>query len=156
VVELRGMPRAALDQIASIVETADAYVMRVRGPPKDQLVEPGPEAARFVALARYLAREVAGRDITVQFFERDTAPGTTRVDAEFDREWRELRVNVKGRARISDPLEPGTLAIILHELAHDATEQHDVTFMRRFETLAGRALRRFADRPAELAQFRRP
>lgn len=155
VVDLRGMPRSAVDQIAAIVETADAFVARVRGPPEDRIVEPGPAAEQFIAFARYLAREVAGRDIGVLFFERDTPAGTPQVDAEFDRGERTLRVNMKGRARLDDPLDPTTLAIILHELAHDASGEHDVTFMRRFEALAGRALRRFADRSAELAPFRR-
>jgi hypothetical protein len=150
------MPRAAVEQIGTVVESADAFVARMEGPPRDVPVDPGPRAERFVALARWLAREVAGHagDLNVRFFERKSKEPSAQVDAEFDRAKSELRVNVRGRANLDDPLDPATLGLLLHELAHDASGEHDVTFTRRLQALAGRALRRVADRPADLGAFR--
>ena len=155
VVDLRGMPRTAVEQIAAVMEGAEDYVLRLRGPPRERQVNLGPVGERFAGFARWLARELTGRDVTVRFFEREVRPGTHQEDASFDAVRRELRVNVRGRARLEDPLDAVTLGILLHELAHDATDEHDFVFLRRFEALAGRALRHFADRAAELEPFRR-
>jgi hypothetical protein len=78
------------------------------------------------------------------------------VDAEYDRERRLLRVNMKGAVRLDDPLAPRTLGIILHELAHEAGDEHDFAFIDRLEGYAGRALRCLVDRPDLLAPFASP
>jgi len=155
VVDLRGMARYAVDQIAQVVEGAEAYVERKRGPPKERQVNPGPEGERFATFARWLARELTGRDISVRFYEREQRPGHSQEDADFDAARRELRVNVRGRARLDDPFDPATLGVLVHELAHDAGDEHDFTFLRRFEALTGRAMRSFLDRAGELDAFRR-
>lgn len=154
VVDLRGVPRVAVEQISTVVEGADDYIERVRGPARERRVNPGPEGERFATFARWLARELTGRDIAVSFFERELRPGSAQEDADFDAGQRELRVNVKGRARLDDPFDPTTLGILLHELAHDSSDEHDFAFLRRFEALAGRALRRFLERAPELEAFR--
>ncbi|HLL83222.1 MAG TPA: hypothetical protein VK420_11245 [Longimicrobium sp.] len=155
VVELRGVARPALEQIATVVEGAESYVERMRGPPKERRVNPGASGERFTDFARWLSRELTGHDLSVRFYEREPRRGTTQEDADFDAGRRELRINVKGRARLDDPLDPTTLGILLHELAHDATDEHDFVFLRRFEALTGKALRRFVERADELRAFRR-
>ncbi len=155
VMDLRAMPYAAVEQLKTVVETADAFIARLEGPPKDVPVVPGARAERFVALAKWLGRELLARDIEVRFFERQTRDPSAMVDAEFDRAAGVLRVNVKGRARIESPLDPGNLALLLHELAHDGSPHHDFAFIRRLESLAGRALRRAIDRPEAFAPFQR-
>jgi hypothetical protein len=78
------------------------------------------------------------------------------VDAEYDRERHLLRVNVRGQVRLDDPLEPRTLGIILHELAHDQGDEHDFAFIDRLEGFAGRALRCLVDRPDLLEPYASP
>ncbi|MET0402554.1 MAG: ATP-binding protein [Cystobacter sp.] len=78
-----------------------------------------------------------------------------RVDAEYDRERHLLRVNMRGKLKLEEPLEPRTLGVILHELAHDGGDEHDFAFIDRLEGHAGRALRCLVDRPDLLAPYAR-
>jgi hypothetical protein len=156
VVDLRGMPLTALEQLETVVESADAYVERMEGPPRDVVVHPGARAERFVGLVRCLSRELIGREVRVEFFERKVRDPSAQVDAEYDREKRVLRVNMRGQVRLDDPVEPRTLGIILHELAHEAGEEHDFAFIDRLEGLAGRALRCLVDQPELLAPYASP
>lgn len=156
VVDLSGMPLPAVAQLETRVEGADAYVERMEGPPRDVVVNPGPRAERFVGLVRCLSRELTGREVGVEFFERKVRDPSAHVDAEYDGERRLLRVNMRGAVRLEDPLAPGTLGIILHELAHEAGDEHDFAFIDRLESLAGRALRCLVDRPELLAPFASP
>jgi len=155
VVDLRGMARYAVEQIAQVVEGADAFVERKRGPPKERKVSPGPEGERFVTVARWLSRELTGKDLSVSFYLREPRPGHTQEDADFDAQRRELRINVRGRVRLEDPFDPTTLGVLIHELAHDVGDEHDFTFLRRFEALAGRAMRSLLEHSGELESFRR-
>ena len=156
VVDLRGMPLTALEQLETIVERADAYVERMEGPPRDVLVHPGARAERFVGLVRCLSRELLGREVRVEFFERKVRDPSARVDAEYDRERHVLRVNMRGQVRLEDPLAPRTLGILLHELAHEAGEEHDFAFIDQLESLAGRALRCLVDQPDLFAPYASP
>jgi hypothetical protein len=156
VVDLRGMPDPALAQLETVVESADAYVERMEGPPRDVLVRPGARAERFVGLVRCLSRELIGREVGVEFFERKVRDPSAQVDAEYDRERRVLRVNMRGQVRLDDPLEPRTLGIVLHELAHEAGDEHDFAFIDRLEGFAGKALRCLVDRPELLAPYASP
>ncbi|WNG44513.1 ATP-binding protein [Archangium minus] len=156
VVDLRGMPLTALEQLETIVESADAYVERMEGPPRDVLVNPGPRAERFVGMVRCLSRELIGREVRVEFFERKVRDPSAHVDAEYDRERRVLRVNMRGQVRLDDPLAPQTLGIVLHELAHEAGDEHDFAFIDKLESFAGRALRCLVDRPDLLTPYASP
>ncbi|HEX5748930.1 MAG TPA: ATP-binding protein [Archangium sp.] len=156
VVDLRGMPQAALEQLETVVEAADAYVERMEGPPRDVVVRPGARAERLVGVVRCLSKELTGREVGVEFFEREVRDERAHVEAEYDRERRVLRVNMKGRVRLEDPLEPRTLGIILHELAHEAGDEHDFAFIDRLEGFAGKALRCLVDRPDLLAPYASP
>ncbi|HYO68909.1 MAG TPA: ATP-binding protein [Archangium sp.] len=156
VVDLRGMPQAALEQLETVVEAADAYVERMEGPPRDVVVRPGARAERLVGVVRCLSKELTGREVGVEFFERKVRDERAHVEAEYDRERRVLRVNMKGRVRLEDPLEPRTLGIILHELAHEAGDEHDFAFIDRLEGFAGKALRCLVDRPELLAPYANP
>jgi hypothetical protein len=140
VVELRGVPAGFADQLASVLETADEFVERVQGPPREVLVDLGERADRFVEFARWLSREVSGRDVRVEFFDREARDGRALVDAEFERFTRTLRINVRGRVRVEDPTHPASLETLLHELAHDASAEHDFAFISRLEAVAARAV----------------
>lgn len=156
VVDPRGMPLAALEQLERVVESAEAYVERMEGPPRDVVVRPGARAGRLVGLVRCLSRELTGREVGVEFFEREVRNPSARVDAEYDRERRLLRVNMRGAVRLDEPLEPRTLGILLHELAHEVGDEHDFAFIDRLEGLAGKALRCLVDRPELLAPYGGP
>jgi hypothetical protein len=156
VVDPRGMPLSAVEQLATLVESADAYVERMEGPPRDVPVHPGSRAERFVGLVRCLSRELIGQEVRVEFFERKVRDPSAQVDAEYDRERRVLRVNMRGQVRLEDPLAPQTLGIILHELAHEASDEHDFAFINQLESFAGRALRCLVDRPDLLAPYASP
>ncbi|ATB40912.1 hypothetical protein CYFUS_006374 [Cystobacter fuscus] len=156
VVDLRGMPLPAVEQLETLVESAEAYVERMEGPPRDVRVDPGARAERFVGLVRCLSRELTGREAGVEFFERKVRDPSAQVDAEYDRERHLLRVNMRGQVRLDEPLEPRTLGIILHELAHDQGDEHDFAFIERLEGFAGKALRCLVDQPELLAPYASP
>lgn len=156
VVDLRGVPPSVVEQLETVVESAEAYVERREGPPRDVVVHPGPRAERLVGVVRCLSRELVGREVRVEFFERKVRDRDAQVDAEYDRERRLLRVNMRGAVRLDDPLAPETLGIILHELAHEAGEEHDFAFIDRLERYAGQALRCLVDRPELLAPYASP
>ncbi len=156
VVDPRGMPPAVVEQLETVVESAEAYVERMEGPPRDLRVNPGARAERFVGLVRCLSRELTGREVGVEFFERKARDRSAQVDAEYDRERRVLRVNLHGQVRLDDPLEAQTLGIILHELAHEAGDEHDFAFIDRLERYAGKALRCLVERPDLLAPYASP
>ena len=156
VVDLRGMPLSAVAQLETLVESADAYVARMEGPPRDKVVDPGPRAERLVGLVRCLSQELLGHEVGVEFFERKVRDPSAHVDAEYDRERRLLRIHLRGQVRLEDPLAPATLGILLHELAHEAGDEHDFAFIDRLEAFAGRALRALVDRPDLLAPYGRP
>jgi hypothetical protein len=56
--------------------------------------------------------------------------------------------NVEGRLRFDDVFDPHTLGIVLHELAHLVTPEHDHRFVDRLQFLAGALARRLVDEPA--------
>jgi hypothetical protein len=113
-------------------------------------------APEWVGLVRCLSRELTGREVGVEFFERKVRDPSAHVEAEYDSERRLLRVNMRGAVRLDEPLEPRTLGIILHELAHEAGDEHDFAFIDRLEGFAGKALRCLVDRPELLAPYASP
>lgn len=138
--------------IGRVLETADDYVRRRSSEFGGEAVDPSPAQKRFADAVRWLARRVAGRVVKVSFFARDPSDAGLLEDAVTDVETRELSFNVRGPLNFEDVLEPGTLGVVLHELAHLETAEHDHRFIERLQTLAGKTAKVMAEGGTELAQ----
>ena len=141
----------AQQALARVLETADDYVRRRAREFTGDEVEPSEVQERFGASVRWLARRIAGRVIGVRFFARDAADDGLLEDARTDVDARVLFFNVRGPLRFDDILDPATLGVVLHELAHLDAAEHDHRFLDRLQHLAGGAVRLFSEGGAELA-----
>jgi hypothetical protein len=141
----------AHDALARVLETADAYVRRRASEFTGEEVAPTERQERFAASVRWLARRIAGRVVGVRFFARDAADDGLLEDARADVDARVLFFNVRGPLRFDDVLDPATLGVVLHELAHLDAGEHDHRFLDRLQHLAGACVRLFAEGGPDLA-----
>lgn len=125
--------------LSRVVETADDFVRRRSHELEGEEIAPDEIQERFAQAVRWLARRVAGRVVRVRFFARDPSDEGLLADATCDATTRVLSFNVKGSLRFDDVLEPATLGVVLHELAHLDTPEHDHRFIERLQLLAGQA-----------------
>lgn len=154
VVDVAAMPRGVTVALRRVLETADAYVKRRAAEFGTASVVPDPVQVRFGELVRWLARQVAGSVVRVEFFRAEPTADGLMEDATTDPEARVIRFNVLGGLRFDDPLDPTTLGVILHELAHLETPEHDRRFIDRLQFLAGATTRLLAEEgPRVLDRF---
>lgn len=151
VIEASAISHGAYLALTRVVETSDDYVRRRSAEFEGEDVEPTEEQTRFADTVRWLARRVAGRVIRVRFFARDPNDAGLLEDATADAEARILAFNVRGPLRFDDPLDPQTLGVILHELAHLDTPEHDHRFIDRLQLLAGLTAKALSEGGPELA-----
>lgn len=151
VIEASAISHGGYLALARVVETSDDYVRRRSAEFEGEDVEPDADLERFADTVRWLARRVAGRVIRVRFFARDPNDAGLLEDATADAEARILAFNVRGPLRFEDPLDPQTLGVILHELAHLDTPEHDHRFIDRLQLLAGLIAKMLAEGGPDLA-----
>jgi hypothetical protein len=137
VVDAHAISHGAYVALARVVERADAYVRRRSAEFGGEDVTPNEAQARFADAVRWLARKIAGRVVRVRFFARDPSDAGLLEDATTDPDARILSFNVRAPLRFDDILEPYTLGVVLHELAHLETPEHDHRFIERLQFLAG-------------------
>lgn len=138
--------------LSRVLETADDYVRRRSAEFEGEDVEPDEAQERFAESVRWLARRVAGRVIRVRFFARDPNDAGLLEDATTDPDARVISFNVRGPLRFDDILDPQTLGVVLHEIAHLETLEHDHRFIDRLQLLAGQTAKVLAEGGPELAQ----
>jgi len=152
VVEASAISHGAYLALGRVLEDADDYVRRRAEEFETEDVEPDESQQRFADAVRWLARRVAGRVVRVQFFAQDPSDAGLLEDATCDREARILRFNVRGPLRFDDILEPFTLGVVLHEIAHLETAEHDLRFIDRLQFIAGQTARVLAEGGEVLAE----
>lgn len=155
IVDARTISHGAWMALARVLETADDYVRRRSSEFGGEDVEPDETQRRFAETVRWLARRVAGSVVRVRFFARDPGDAGLLEDAVTDVEARVISFNVRGPLRWDDILEPGTIGVVLHELAHLASPEHDHRFIDRLQYLAGALARLLAEGGPELARAMR-
>ena len=129
-------------------EAVLAEVLRLAG----RRPEPDEVQLRFADAVRWLARRIAGRVVRVRFFARDPSDAGLLEDATCDAETRVISFNVKGPLRFDDILDPATLGVVLHEIAHLEILEHDLRFIDRLQTLAGITAKVLAEGGPSLAE----
>jgi hypothetical protein len=134
-----------------VLESADDYVRRRSAEFEGEDVEPDETQKAFADAVRWLARRVAGRVIKVRFFKRDPNDAGLLEDAVTDLDTREISFNTQAALRFDDILEPRTLGLVLHEIAHLETAEHDHRFIDRLQLLAGQTAKVLAEGGPPLA-----
>ena len=152
IVDAASISHGAYVALNRVLETSDDYVRRRSSEFGGEDVEPDETQRRFARAVRWLARAAAGRVITVRFFARDPGDAGLLEDAVTDVDKREIGFNVRGPLRFDDILDPGTLGVVLHELAHLETAEHDHRFIDRLQHLAGKTARLLAEGGPTLAE----
>jgi hypothetical protein len=137
VIDAHAISHGTYVALARVVERADVYVRRRSAEFGGEDVAPDEAQRRFADAVRWLAREVAGRVIRVRFFARAPNDAGLLEDATTDPEARIVSFNVRGSLRFDDVLDPYTLGVVLHELAHLEVLEHDHRFIERLQFLAG-------------------
>ena len=155
VIEASAISHGAYLALERVLETSDDYVRRRAAEFEGEAVEPNDEQQRFAEAVRWLARRVAGRVIRVRFFARDPNDAGLLEDATTDVDARVISFNVRGPLRFDDVLDPTTLGVVLHELAHMDTPEHGRQFIDRLQQLAGQTARLFAEEPGLADALRR-
>lgn len=156
VIEASALPHGVFLSLSRVIETADDYVRRRSAEFGGEDVEPNETQRHFADSVRWLARRVAGRVIRVRFFARDPSDAGLLEDANTDVDTRVISFNVRGPLRFEDPLDPHTLGVVLHEIAHLETPEHDRRFIDRLQQIAAATTRVFAEGGPALAEdFRR-
>ena len=150
-IDLAAISHGAYVALSRVLETADDYVRRRSVEFGGEDVEPDEAQRRFAEAVRWLARAVAGRVVKVRFFARDPGDAGLLEDAVTDVDAREISFNVRAPLRFDDILDPQTLGVVLHELAHLETAEHDHRFIDRLQHLAGKAARLLAEGGPALA-----
>lgn len=155
VIEASTISHGAYLALERVLESADDYVRRRAAEFEGETVEADDEQRRFAEAVRWLARRIAGRVIRVRFFARDPNDAGLLEDATADAETRVISFNVRGPLRFDDILDPTTLGVVLHEIAHLETPEHDARFVDRLQQLAGLTARLFAEEPGLADALRR-
>lgn len=151
IVDSRTVSHGAWMALARVIETADDYVRRRSSEFGGDDVEPDETQRRFAESVRWLARRIAGSVVRVRFFARDPSDAGLLEDAVTDVEARVISFNVRGPLCWGDILDPGTIGVVLHELAHLASAEHDHRFIDRLQHLAGALARLLAEGGPALA-----
>ncbi|RLB48530.1 MAG: ATP-binding protein [Deltaproteobacteria bacterium] len=151
VIEASVISHGAYLALGRVLETSDDYVRRRAAEFEGEDVEPDEEQIAFAAAVRWLARRVAGRVIRVGFFARDPNDAGLLEDAVTDLDTKEIRFNTRASLRFDDLLDARTLGLVLHEIAHLETAEHDHRFIDRLQFLAGHTARVMAEGGTELA-----
>jgi len=152
IIDAAGISHGAYVSLARVLETSDDYVRRRSSEFGGEDVEPDETQRRFADAVRWIARAAAGRVVRVRFFARDPGDAGLLEDAVTDVDRREIGFNVRGPLRFDDILDPSTLGVVLHEIAHLETPEHDHRFIDRLQHLAGKTARLLAEGGPELAE----
>lgn len=152
IIETSAISHGAYVSLARVLETSDDYVRRRSSEFGGEDVEPDETQRRFADAVRWLARAVAGRVVRVRFFARDPGDAGLLEDAVTDVDRKEISFNVRSLLRFDDILDPTTLGVVLHELAHLETPEHDHRFIDRLQHLAGKTARLLAEGGPDLAE----
>ncbi len=150
IIDASTVSHGAYMALSRVVETADDYVRRRSHEFESEEVAPNATQKRFAESVRWLARRIAGRVITVRFFARDPNDAGLLEDATADATSRVISFNVRGPLRFDDFLDPQTLGVVLHEIAHLDHPEHDHPFIDRLQYLAGMTTRVLAEASPEL------
>jgi hypothetical protein len=151
VIDAATMSHGSFLSLSRVLESADEYVLRRSAEFEGEDVEPDEVQQRFAEAVRWLARRVAGRVVKVQFFARDPNDAGLLEDAHTEAETRVISFNVRGPLRFDDVLDPTTLGVVLHEIAHLETAEHDHRFIDRLQWLAGQTAKVLAEADPDLA-----
>lgn len=152
IVDASVISHGAYMSLSRVLETSDDYVRRRSSEFGGEDVEPDETQRRFADAVRWLARAVAGRVVKVRFFARDPGDAGLLEDAVTDVDKREISFNVRGPLRFEDILDAQTLGVVLHEIAHLETAEHDHRFIDRLQHLAGKTARLLGEGGPELAE----
>lgn len=152
VIDTSAISDGAYVGLSRVVETADDFVRRRSAEFVGEDVDPDETQLRFADAVRWLARRIAGRVVRVRFFARDPSDAGLLEDATCDAETRVISFNVKGPLRFDDILDPATLGVVLHEIAHLEWLEHDLRFIDRLQMLAGMTAKVLAEGGPALAE----
>lgn len=151
VVDTTSITHSAYVALSRVLETADDYVRRRSHEFGGEDVEPDESQLRFAAAMRWLARRIAGRVIRVRFFSRDPGDAGLLEDAVTEPRTQTISFNVRGPVNFDNILEPHTFGVVIHELAHLDSLEHDMRFIDRLQLIAGQAARTLAEGGPTLA-----
>ena len=152
IIDASAISHGAYLALGRVLETSDDYVRRRSSEFGGERVDPTDIQRRFAEAVRWLARAVAGRVVRVTFFARDPSDAGLLEDAVTDVDTKELAFNVRAPLRFDDILDPTTLGVVLHELAHLETPEHDHLFIDRLQYLGGKTARLLAEGGPSLAR----
>lgn len=145
VVDAGAVSHGAWMALGRVLETADDFVRRRAHELQGEPVEADATQAAFAESVRWIARKLAGSVIRVRFFAKDPTETGLLEDALTDVTARIVSFNVRSALRFDDILDPATLGVVLHELAHLVTPEHDTRFIDRLQFLGGAMARLLAE-----------
>lgn len=144
IVEAGALSSGTFSALARVLETSDEFVRRRSREAGGEPVEPDATQAAFAEGVRFLAKKVAGSVVRVRFFSRGASDDGWIEDALTDVGARVVSFNVQSKLRFDDLTDPTTLGVVLHELAHLVTAEHDRRFVDRLQYLGAATANLFA------------
>lgn len=156
VVEAASLSHGAYLALGRVLETSAAFVERRGHELAGDDVEPGPSEAAFADAVRTLCAALGLEPPRLRFHRARTDHAGLREVARTDVAARIVSFDVGSALRLDDLLDPYTLGIVLHELAHLTTAEHDHVFIARLQQLAGLVARRLADDATLATRLRAP
>ncbi len=148
IVEAASLSHGAYVALGRVLETSADFVARRASELRGVEVDASPTQERFARAVRWIAKEIAGSQVRVRFYAAGPDAAGLLEEARTDVTSRVVSFNVEGPLRFDDVLDAHTLGIVLHELAHLVTPEHDHRFVDRLQFLAGLLARRLADEPS--------
>jgi len=148
IVEAASLSHGAYMALGRVLERSADFVARRASELRGEPVEPDAMQLRFAEAVRWLARHIAGSVVTVRFYGAPRDATGLLEEARTDVTARVISFNVQAGLRFDDVLEPHTIGIVLHELAHLVTPEHDARFVDRLQLLSGLLIRRLAEEPS--------
>jgi hypothetical protein len=141
VVDVSALPRGLAQALERAMPRSDDFVRRREAEAGERPASPTVAQRRFARFVVSLAEAIAGQRVRVRFVQRRVLTGDLLETACTDPEAGEIRFNVLAPLEWTDPTDPTTLGIVLHEIAHLECPEHDRAFIDRLQLLAGRAVR---------------
>jgi hypothetical protein len=145
-IDLDAVPNAVRTILLNGALTAEAFAKKILEQEREILITTlTPEMQRLAAFTEWLGEKVLGRMIKCKFMEKKPDYTGFMTAADYSKEvsgrahaCSVIRFNLLAKLEIDKPLSPNMLSIVIHEFAHEYTDEHEREFTNSVEKVAGK------------------
>lgn len=138
-IDVEGLPFNVEIAAGYVLPKAEAVAAKIEAAAKGdevQAYEADPRG-KVTALTQFVSERVIGTNVEVRFFKKDRDFTGHMREADFCANSKVIRFNTNADLGLEQPLNPKFIAVLCHELAHNAHQEHNDEFRREVERISG-------------------